>query len=142
MKRINEWFAEHPDATLITDKVNDPEAFAAAFIDKSRLMMELFIFQAIERAQQLGIQQAIMTENLWNELEGDKVTAMQERGIKTMAVSINTIDTYPEVYRSIKNAGIKVYAFHIRGWGMKDEAYMARKGLDLAYGLYADFWEL
>ena len=31
MDGINAWFKSHPDATLITDKVNDPIAFADAF---------------------------------------------------------------------------------------------------------------
>lgn len=42
MTAINDWFKAHPDAILVTDKVNEPRKFAGQFIDKKRLMMELF----------------------------------------------------------------------------------------------------
>ncbi|WOC01180.1 MULTISPECIES: glycerophosphodiester phosphodiesterase family protein [Providencia] len=39
---INNWFSEHEDATLITDKINNPALITSLFIDKDRLKMELF----------------------------------------------------------------------------------------------------
>jgi len=34
---INTWFDQHPDAILVTDKVNSPREFSSKFIDKKRL---------------------------------------------------------------------------------------------------------
>lgn len=39
---INDWFLEHGDAVLITDKINDPALITSLFVDKDRLKMELF----------------------------------------------------------------------------------------------------
>lgn len=39
---INVWFSEHKDASLITDKINDPALITFLFVDKNRLKMELF----------------------------------------------------------------------------------------------------
>jgi hypothetical protein len=37
MDRINKWFSEHPDAILVTDKINEPKRFAEKFVDRNRL---------------------------------------------------------------------------------------------------------
>ena len=47
MNEINNWFLEHKDAILVTDKVNFPRKFSNIFIDKQRLMMELFTLEAV-----------------------------------------------------------------------------------------------
>lgn len=142
MKAINEWFAKHPDAVLITDKINKPKQFAEQFIDKSRLMMELFSFTAIEEAANLGIKEILMNEVLASELGGDIPKALSEKGVGGMSVSVKSVARQPDLYRALKASGIKVYAYHIGGHGLKDEAFMARYGLDLVYGLYADEWSL
>ena len=59
---INQWFAAHPDAILVTDKVNDPIQFAQKFVDKNRLIMELFSLMSIEEATQLILQAGAMGE--------------------------------------------------------------------------------
>ncbi|MDF7680192.1 glycerophosphodiester phosphodiesterase family protein [Enterobacteriaceae bacterium ESL0689] len=39
---INQWFSQHQDATLITDKIDVPQRITSLFCDKNRLKMELF----------------------------------------------------------------------------------------------------
>ena len=50
MKRINTRFAQHKDATLVTDKINDPEKLVEEFGYKDRVIMELFSREAVETA--------------------------------------------------------------------------------------------
>jgi hypothetical protein len=140
MDMINDWFRKHPDAILVTDKVNDPEAFVAGFIDRDRLMMELFSLEAIEVANKAGIRAPILTENLLQYLGGDKVGALQKRHVEHVAVSRRTIEADTALYSKLKQAGIKVYAFHINDDPLYDEPYCARKLMDYCYGLYADNW--
>ncbi len=55
MEKINKWFNSHPDAILITDKINSPKAIYREFIDKKRVRMELFSVEAVIKAIDLGI---------------------------------------------------------------------------------------
>ncbi len=142
MEMINEWFRKHPDAILVTDKVNDPEAFVPQFIDRNRLMMELFSFQAIEAAQKLGIRGVMLTENLLQYLGKDKAAALQERQIEYVAASRRAVEADTGLFTKIKEAGIKVYAYHINDDPLYDEAYCIRQLMDFSYGLYADYWNL
>lgn len=142
MVAINEWFTAHPDAILISDKVNKPLAFATAFAYPDRLMMELFSFTAVEEARSLGIQEILINQTLLDELEGDKVAALHKLGVGGAAVSIQRVVENPDLYRRLKAAGIKAYAYHIGGYHLWDEAFMARHGLGLVHGLYADEWSL
>jgi hypothetical protein len=48
MEMINQWFADHEDAVLVTDKIDDPEKMDSLFVDKERLYMELFVKSAEE----------------------------------------------------------------------------------------------
>lgn len=142
MPMINDWFKSHPDAILVTDKINDPEAFVPQFIDRSRLMMELFSWDACRKAKSLGIKEVILSENVFKEIweDEDKIPTLRKEGIEYLAISRRTIDSQPELYMSIKDAGIKVYAFHVTFDMLKDEAYMVREGMDRCYGFYADEW--
>ncbi len=137
---INDWFTAHPDAILITDKINDPETFIPEFIDPSRLMMELFSFGAIEKAQQLGIKEAILSESVWAQNGKLHADELKKLNITSMAISRRTIDADRERFIRLKEGGINVYAFHVNSDPFKDEAYMLHEGLDFCFGLYADFW--
>lgn len=53
MKRINAWFQQHPDAVLITDKLNDPVRLAQELTFTGRVMMELFSREAVKQAQEV-----------------------------------------------------------------------------------------
>jgi hypothetical protein len=50
---INQRFAQHTDAILITDKINDPQKVVEAFQFPDRLRMELFSWEAVQTAKEL-----------------------------------------------------------------------------------------
>lgn len=139
MKGINKWFAAHPDAILITDKLNDPVAFADAFVDKSRLIMELFSMMSIDQASNKGINIMISQEPLLS-LKGDKINYLKVNNIKYAAVSRRIIKAQTKLLLQLKEHGIKVYVYNVNFDPGKDEKYVQENEIGLVYGMYADKW--
>lgn len=139
LEGINAWFAAHPDAILVTDKVNDPMAFANAFVDKERLIMELFSFMAIEEASKIGINAMISQEPLMD-IVGDKFNYLAVNNIKYAALSRRIIDSETKLLLQLRDHGIKVYVYNVNFDAGKDEKYVLENEIGLVYGMYADKW--
>ncbi len=139
MEGINKWFAEHPDATLVTDKVNDPIAFADTFIDKNRLIMELFSVMAVEKASQQGINAMISHKSFFG-IKGDKLNFLTVNNVKYVAVSRRAIAKNKELLLQLKKQGIRVYVYHVNFDEGKDEKYVQENEIGIVYGMYADKW--
>ena len=139
MEGINNWFKDHPDATLVTDKINNPVSLANSFIDKKRLLMELFSIMAIEKASENGIHAMISQEPLM-ELKGDKVNFLKVNDIKYVALSRRIISSQTKLMLELQQAGIKVYVYNVNFDPGKDEVYVQENELGLVYGMYADKW--
>jgi len=139
MEGINTWFKNHPDATLITDKINKPIAFADAFIDKDRLLMELFSVMAVEKATEQGIHAMISQEPLMA-IKGDKVNFLKVNNVKHVAVSRRIIASQKKLMLQLRDAEIKVYVYNLNFDPGKDEQYVLDNELGLIYGMYADKW--
>ncbi|MDH5765774.1 MAG: sulfatase-like hydrolase/transferase [Gammaproteobacteria bacterium] len=138
MNTINKWFGEHPDAILVTDKINDPVDFSNKFIDKKRLMMELFTWDAVKNAINSGIRSAMPTWSIVNMINGNKVDYLKELGVTEIASSRQIIHSNKELLEKIVDSGVKIYAFEIKN--DKDELYVACNESDYFYGMYADNW--
>ncbi|QLG45256.1 glycerophosphodiester phosphodiesterase family protein [Costertonia aggregata] len=138
-KGINDWFAAHPDATLITDKVNDPIKFANNFVDKSRLVMELFSLMALEEASKNGVNAMISQEPL-QKIKGDKLEYLNINNIKYVALSRRIIESNTKLLLQLRDNGIKVYVYNVNFDPGKDEAYVLENEIGLVYGMYADKW--
>lgn len=136
---INNWFAAHPDATLVTDKVNDPIAFANKFVDKSRLIMELFSVMAVEEALKNGINAMISQEPLLN-IVGDKMAYLAINNVKYVALSRRIVPSHTKLLLQLKEKGIRVYVYNVNFDPGKDEKYVQENEIGLVYGMYADKW--
>ncbi len=139
LEGINAWFAAHLDATLVTDKVNDPIAFADAFVDKNRLIMELFSLMAVEEASQNGINTIISQEPLMA-IKGDKLNYLAVNNINYVAVSRRIISSQTKLLLQLRDQGIKVYVYNVNFDAGKDERYVQENEIGLVYGMYADTW--
>lgn len=137
---INQWFSEYSDAILVTDKINDPTAFVPHFVDKQRLMMELFTEKAVLQAKAIGIRSAMPSMNVIYNHKGDRLTYLKKLGVKDIAVSVNLIHENPQLFAAIKQAGIKTYVFHVNGKPWINEKHIVLFEMDYCYGLYADHW--
>lgn len=140
MKAINNWFKNHKDAILVTDKINKPKEFSNQFTDKNRLIMELFSMDAVKEGMSVGIKSVMVSDNVWTNLPGDKVAELKKLKVKNVCVSRRMIDSNPELLLKLKENGIKVYVYHINFDKGKDEAFAVLHDMDYIYGLYADDW--
>jgi len=139
MKGINDWFTKHPDAILVTDKVNDALAFANVFVDKNRLIMELFSVMAVEEASNNGINAMISQEALMK-IPGDKFNFLEINNVKYVAVSRRIIANQTKLLLKLKEQGLKVYVYNVNFDAGKDEKYVQENEIGLVYGMYADKW--
>lgn len=139
MDGINAWFAAHPDAILITDKLNNPVAFAKKFVDKSRLIMELFSALSMDEAARQGVNVMISQEPLFK-LKGDKINYLKVNNIKYAAVSRRIIKSQQDLLLKLRDNGIKVYVYNVNFDPGKDEKYVQENEIGLVYGMYADKW--
>ncbi len=136
---INKWFKNHPDAILVTDKVNDPEDFAKVFIDKDRMIMELFSLNAAKEAKKLDID-VLLSDNVVIDQLGDHVLeTLQSLNIGGIAISRKYIKDNIDMLRKLKNSGIKTYVFQLGG--EFDEEYVLKNEINYIYGMYADEWD-
>jgi hypothetical protein len=141
MDRINAWFKAHPDAILVTDKINEPLEFSRGFIDKDRLMMELFTWHAVREAIHAGIRSAIPTHSLLDSIEGDKVSFLKSLNIKDVAVDRLHIGEQKDLMSMIAESGINAYAFNLHNGVEVEEKYVMCNELKYFYGIYADKWD-
>lgn len=139
LKGINAWFKAHPDATLVTDKLNDPIAFANAFIDKERLIMELFSAMASEEAASNGLH-VMISQKPFMKLKGNKLDFLAINNITHVALSRRTISRQKKLLKQLRDHGIKVYVYHVNFDEGKDEKYVYDNEIGLVYGMYADKW--
>ena len=142
MDMINQWFTEHPDAILVTDKINSPKKMASQFVDKSRLIMELFSFDAIKEAKECGVE-FMMSENVLDEIDGDyvdKLIYILNEDIKYISISRRSIEKYKNLLVKCKKSGVKVFVYHVNYDEGKDEEYVYYNELQYVYGMYADSW--
>ncbi|TFG76948.1 MAG: hypothetical protein E4H26_03890 [Flavobacteriales bacterium] len=139
MNRINAWFSSHPDAILVTDKVNDPIRFANSFVDKKRLIMELFSLMAVEEAAKNQIQAMISQETL-GEIKGDKLEYLAINNIKYVALSRRIVPKETNFLLTLRDQNIKVYVYNVNFDLGKDEKYVQKNEIGLVYGMYADKW--
>jgi glycerophosphoryl diester phosphodiesterase len=136
MTAINAWFAEHEDAILVTDKINEPKRFAEQFHFKNRLIMELFSWNAVEDALKIGIK-AMPSENLviWTP---NSEQIMDSLNIKYIAVSRRVLEGRKQFFKKLKNNGIKTYVYHVNFDIEKNEKYVFENEMHLITGMYAD----
>ncbi len=145
MQGINNWFANHTDAILVTDKVNTPKEFAEQFIDKKRLMMELFSEEAIDEALRNSIT-PIISECMLYDLSINNIDSLKKKNVQYMAFSRRFIKEHLSFVKELKRRGLKAYVFHIgaiphthKSFFMNED-YVLKYEMPYIYGFYADNW--
>jgi len=140
MTAINEWFGQHPDAILVTDKINEPRRFSEAFIDKNRLMMELFTLEAVKEGIATNIKSAMPAQVVIQNLKGNKVEQLQQLGVKNIIVSRRFIASNIDFLQQLKDRKVETYVYKINTYTGKDEDYVVKYEMDYIYGIYTDEW--
>jgi glycerophosphoryl diester phosphodiesterase len=138
LEMVNEWFANHPDAILITDKINRPDLFAAQFKYKDRLIMELFTWETVVEAIALGITPMVSQNIFWKTPNIEKV--LDSLDIKIVGMHRDAIENDKELLKRIKDKGIKTYVWFTKSKieGMKPEEYIWKNDMEYCYGMNAN----
>jgi lipoteichoic acid synthase len=140
MNAINQWFSNHSDAILVTDKTKNIMVFANQFIDKNRLIMEIFNWRGLEAASKAKIKSAMPTGYLLKKFDGDVIAFLKSKKITDVAVSRTFIETDLLLLKQLKNAEIRAYAFHIDDEPKYDTDHMICEESEYFYGIYANLW--
>jgi len=162
MAAINNWFQEHPDAILITDKINTPERIYEEFLFRDRVIMELFAWDSVDRAIELGIK-PMVSENL---IYGSSKKSMEMGIIPSKKKSLSNVEQILEdkkieyicmsryyrmkgnenFLRRLKNKGIKNYVYHLElpvpVGGQSAEEYVWNYEMKFCHGMYANDLDL
>ena len=141
MDRINLWFEQHPDAILVTDKINHPIPFSKAFHYPERLIMELFSLDAIKDAQTVPSIEVMVNEQVLQSLGPNSLAFLQQHEIHKAAVSRNFLHNASDRCAELRDNGIQIFAYHLNMDDQKNEVYVLHHDLPLAYGMYADDWK-
>lgn len=135
---INDWFTKHKDAIFVTDKINEPKKFLSEIeFERERVLMELFSLKAIKEANDLGAS-FLMTQRVLGNIKGDKVKKLKELNVDKIAISLPFLLKNEELVLKLKEHNIRAYIYLLGREPWKDENYMMLKGMDVAYGIYAD----
>tara|TARA_B100000795_G_C22788720_1_gene435870 strand:+ start:58 stop:2292 length:2235 start_codon:yes stop_codon:yes gene_type:complete len=137
INEINKWFANHKDAVLVTDKINEPIDFSEKFIDKKRLMMELFDLNALKDAIKVNIK-PIASQSVIEKVNFKKIKKI---GVKHIAISRNFIKNNKDILKKFKVNNMKVFAYHLNYNEGFDEDYVTKYEMDFIFGIYADDWD-
>lgn len=135
MDGINQWFKVHPDAILVTDKINEPKKFSNQFIDKKRLMMELFDVNSVVEGIEAGILASMPTGDMWDDILNNHYDLIKDKKIKYVAASRKLNMASIAI---MLNEGIKIFAFHINFEKHATEKWVACNERNLFYGMYVD----
>ena len=160
METINDWFRKHPDAILVTDKINDTQRIYDEFLFQDRVIMELFTWEAIDKAISLGIK-PMVSENLIfgksekamkmgiSPLESKSFSniekILKDKKIEYTCMSrIYALHGNEKFLKRLKTNGIKNYFYHLE-WGTNGkpaEQYVWDNEMDYCYGMYANDLDL
>ncbi len=140
MELINKWFNTHKDAFLVTDKINNPEAFSNQFVDKNRLIMELFSWSAVKKASTLNINAVMPTQRVVFDLGKHAIDSLKKYNIKQVALSRTILESRTQLLKDLKQNNIKVFFYYLNYEIDRDENYVVKHEMDYIYGIYADKW--
>jgi len=138
METINCWFQNHPDAVLITDKINDPERIYNEFLFRNRLIMELFSWEAVDKAIALGIKPMVSENLIFEDTNIEQI--LEEKEIEYICMSRYAIAGNEDFLKRLKEKGIKNYVYHLE-WeinGIPAEQYVWYHEMKFCYGMYAN----
>ena len=144
MESINSWFQNHPDAILVTDKINDPQKIYNEFLFHDRVIMELFTWEAVDKAIELKIKPMVSDNLIFRTSDIEQV--LEEKNIEYICMSRHyCISGNENLLKRLKNKGIKNYVFHLElptPNGQPAEQYVWEHEMDFCYGMYANDLDL
>src|SRR5690606_2003558 len=115
--------------------------FSERFIDRKRLIMELFTWDAVQEGKQANIKAVMPTASLLNQIKSSKTEHLKSMGITHVAASRRLLSQQTSLIDELAAAGVKTFACHINLDKSKYDNYVVCHEFDYFYGLYADKWD-
>ena len=117
-EEILDWFLEHPDATLVTDKLDDALIIKKVFKKiENNLIIELFTDNSINKALSSDFSKILISQGIiWRNKFSKKFLnyLLYKKNVPYgFAVSKNTVYENPEFFKTAKSLGFKIYAYHV-----------------------------
>lgn len=152
-KDINDWFDEHKDTFLVTDKIEDIGLIEKQLnLDKSRIIIEVFNKQVLEELVAKEYQ-VIPLLGLIRQIP-NPISYLKQRKIKYISTSHKIKRLFkknhlhywlnlfsPTLERDLLNNGFKFYAFNLNQKKKNiSELELMCNYSDVFYGIYADKW--
>lgn len=143
INKINLWFNKHKNALLVTDKVNKPKEFLASLeISKDRVIMELFTWESIIQAKNIGLNVMASWEVFSGMNDSEIFNSIKNYGINYLAVPNNLIYTKSDLLKKIMPLA-KVYSWGSyekipNNFGNKTESFVLCNEYNFIYGVYMD----
>ena len=159
MQTINDWFRRHPDAILVTDKINNPQRIYDEFLFPNRVIMELFTWAAIDEAIELGIKpmaseylifaeskkaSKMILEPVELKTDEELEQIFKEKKIEYICMGRYCIRGREDFLRRLKKNGVKNYVYHLQEPvnGQPAEEYVWNYEMNFCYGMYANNLDL
>ena len=142
MDAINLWFQNHPDAILITDKINYPARIYDEFLFRDRVIMELFFWEAVDKAIELGIKPLVSENLIFGTQNIEQI--LEDKKIEYIGMSRYSIAGNEDFLRQLKAKGIKNYVWSLEQNlnGKPAEYYVWNYEMNFCYGMYANDLDL
>lgn len=136
---LEQWFADHRDTWLVTDKVHDFRALLEGFPNSNRLIVEVFSVEEFRRARRAGIRYPMLSLGASIREDGpDEIRALlQEAPVKFAAVATKDLRRTREVLETMRRNDACVYVFT-----SSEPAYLEERFDRLVFGAYTDDWNV
>jgi len=138
MEVINNWFTNHKDAILVTDKIGDPDRIYNEFLFPDRLIMELWTWEMVDRAIELKIKPLVPEWILFSTPNIEQI--LEDKKIEYIGMSYWRIFGNEGLLWRLKKKGIKNYVWGLEQPinGLPAELYIWNNQMDYCYGMYAN----
>jgi hypothetical protein len=103
--------------------------------------MKLSSPDSLRSATKIGFKGAVPAWEVIEKIEGDKLKFLRENSVNLIAASRKVIAENKVLLAQLKDAGIRVYSYHLNHETGIDEKYFVCKEIGHVYGMYADSWE-
>ena len=116
--QILDWFIRHPDAVLVTDKIDDALVIKKIFNKiKDNLIIELFTEKSINQALSNDFTKILISQKiLWKNKYSIKYLnlLLSKKNVPYgFAVSKHTIYENPSFFKTAKSLGFKIYVYNV-----------------------------
>ncbi len=136
MKQINDWFTKHPDAFLVSDKLDSPALLCRNFkFCQQRLYMELFSWKSFIQAKKQDVFAPMITGDVL--FYANFPSVVKRYGVEFVAVSYRRFPHFLDRLEYLFKRRIKVFLFDLPA-DNRDVKPVLEHLIPPAYGAYLE----